>query len=299
MKKLFLALSVFLFTNCSSNRTEEIEDNGVKLVHASLKTSTSSPDDPTTRLYMGGVQGGVIPGTFEGTDHIDVFDDYPLPHEFKNINGKDMQSAAFDGDWTNTPNQQYAAILPHDPKNDVILGANGNTYKFTISDMQQTDMVVNNTMVTCDRNANFLIGARSQKNFGPDAENAMYFGAVCTFLYFYSYESQIPVVSGAHNIAGRTTVVTSKKNWEGETGFSTAVSSITCEGVKTIHANGVKNVQRTDPSYDKNIYEFIVALVPGTFQPGELSIGSKTNTKKQDLLAGHLYYLGMIDPATN
>lgn len=293
MKKFFIFASSLLFVNCSSNQNEELVEESYGLVEVSL--GATATDKGETRAFLGTVEGDEIGVKFESSDFMDIFDSYVHEdrHVFRSTLTQDNQSGSFKGRWQDKE-EAYAAIFPADPtkQTKVTLGTTGNTYRIIISDEQESPTINDGHMVSCDRIANVLLGGRATKTYG----HGIFLSPICTYLYFASYNENVTISSTNHNIAGTTIVTTSTKEWEGDQTFAKGLT-ITCNGTKSIQATGT-HVNRQVPNgvtYDPRVYEFVVCLVPGSFEAGDLHIGGKTNSVALNLERGHMYKIGTID----
>jgi len=294
MKKLlFLSAAALCCASCSSDQEDVVSEK--ELVNVTFTADSEGASTDATRAYFGSVDGSTFKVTFESNstykENMDVFEDasHITKRVFKTKDVEDYQSANFSGTWYND-NEAWAAILPCNSGTVTKLGTTVD-FQVSIPNEQTTVAVLNNTMVSADRAANIMIGAQDRK-----VSPTVFLSPICSYLYFYSHSNTVQITS-TQSICGTTTITGTPYVWnkweDGPVGGGVR-GTTTCTGGNSIQATGV-HVSRTTEGYDNTIYEYIVCIVPGKYPAGSITIKNKTNTKEQDLLPVHLYYLGSVD----
>lgn len=311
MKKLyFCAIASFLFSACSSDSVETIEENN-ELVKASVKIAVDQTEEGTTRLLLGKISGNRVPYLFELGDRLTVVDELGVHDDFS------LQTVGADnimvGTWGNPADYPYCvAFAPH--SGTVTVKNNQPTFHFVIPTSQTSRDNANNatfseTGISFQDNTGFIIAAQNDK------KALMKFLPVASYLYFYS-SYEYCQLRGANPIAGNFDVT--YKGAEGTNsgdpncGNSTfafsngnltmtaTIDTIFCHG-KVIPSH---SVGRPDLA---NKFEYMIAVKPGLYPVSGIKIkafnaGDKTwNNCFRNLgdavtfNPGSVYYLGCID----
>ncbi|MCQ2254570.1 MAG: hypothetical protein MJZ29_03660 [Bacteroidaceae bacterium] len=296
MKKfLFISIVALLAASCSNDDEPVITET--KYVKAEMKVSAGQT--ATSRAYLGHIDDDhgskTIGVKFTRGDKMDIYESCSYQQNtkyvFTNQDQGAYQAANFSGTWT-TDEGAWAAIFPSSPSNKMTLlsnDANGtgtNIYESVIP-QDQTTIGSADGGVTYDNAANIMVAARYKKEVVETP--TCFLAPIVCYLYFASRNETVNIVSTAGSISGAVKCTTSKNTWANWENFDgCATISGTDASAKTITSHGLY-MERSKK------YEHIVCMIPGTFEKGQLTIGSLQNNLKQDLKHVHMYYLGAID----
>lgn len=296
MKKIFfLSMAAIAVVSCSSDK-EEIVTEG-KLVEATITAETA---ETLTRAYLGHIDhqdGHQETGVkFQLGDQMDVYEYCSYANGTSYIfTCKDLgnfQSPNFKGFWSED-RSAWTAIFPSSSNNQMISMTDGdvdygeNLYQFVIPQNQET-ITSPDGGVTYKNEANVMVAARYKKERVETP--TCFLSPVVAYLYFASDQPVVSITSSAGPICGTAQCKTTINTWANWSFFANHCESITGleTNAKTIQSTGIYTTRSSK-------YEHIVCLLPGTFEAGQLVIGTKSNTEKHELKHVNMYYLGSID----
>lgn len=270
-----------MFASCSNDNDDSVNEDS-DLVPVTMKASTSME----TRLAWGSVNSGTIGVKFEAGDTYDVFEaGHSGSHAFTCTSGENTQSASFGGYWHGTSTTGCWAVgMPSGKVNNVEFETLTNRYTFSVPGTQTS--VLDGSNVSPDRNANILIGARNVQT-----STACFLTPVCAYLMFTSSSSTATIATTSKPIAGSAYAVAVNEFLSQPDATKFSVASTGGEAaLKTITATGVES--------STDVYKYVVCIIPGTYEAGDLKItcGSKTvsNTDAITLSSVNVYDLGTI-----
>lgn len=316
MKKFFIvAAAAIALVSCSSNNEVSDLEKPVKIVDATIGISMS---EPITRAYLGDVTEDngkyTIAHIFQTDDQMYITD-YSGQYPFAVL--QNGQTTTITGRWAEVDeeNPSRNGILATFPTSavtsKVTVAGNAPTMYFKLA-TEQTPYIYTGGSVdqlSYDRKAGLAFACADNK------KDNVWFLPVVSYLYFYSKEATCTITSDVA-IAGDYTVTYSGNYGTGTnhdgTKYNTAeglsqflsytatANSITCHGVQIEHHRN----KFQQSGFDGLGYEYIIAVKPGSYARGSLSVkpaGATKSCKLEaiDMIPSDIYFIGCVDAPAN